>query len=96
MKITKVEIQKLAHLSRLSFNEQELESFTADMDKILGFVDKIQELDLEGVAPLVYLNENAHVLREDEVNQSITHEDALKNAPQRDTDYFRVPKVINN
>ncbi|MCH8554788.1 MAG: Asp-tRNA(Asn)/Glu-tRNA(Gln) amidotransferase subunit GatC [Schleiferiaceae bacterium] len=96
MKITKEEIQKLAHLSRLSFNEQELENFTSDMDKILGFVDKIQELDLEGVTPLVYLNENAHVLREDEVIQSITHEEALKNAPQRDTDYFRVPKVINN
>ena len=94
MKISREEVQKLAHLARLEFSEKEIEAMQGDMDKILGFVAKIEELDLEGVEPLIYLNEDTNILRKDEVKTSITKEEALKNAPDKDGDYFRVPKVV--
>lgn len=94
MKISREEVEKLAHLARLEFSEKEIEAMQGDMDKILGFVAKIEELDLEGVEPLIYLNEDTNILRKDEVKTSITKEEALKNAPDKDGDYFRVPKVV--
>lgn len=94
MKISKEEVKKLAHLARLEFSEAEIEEMQSDMDKILGFVDKISELDLEGVEPLIYMSDERNVLRTDEVEQLITKDEALKNAPDKDTDYFRVPKVL--
>lgn len=94
MKISKEEVEKLAHLSRLEFNAEEIASVQKDMDKILGFVDKINELDLDGVEPLIYMSDERNVLRKDEVSQTITKDEALKNAPDKDTDYFRVPKVL--
>lgn len=94
MKISKEEVEKLAHLARLDFSEAEKISMQADMDKILGFVDKINELDLEGVEPLVYLNEDRNIMRADKVEQLISKDDALRNAPEKDSDYFRVPKVL--
>ena len=94
MKINKKEVEKLAHLSRLEFTEEEKENMVADMDKILGFVEKINEVDLEGVEPLVYMTDEESTLRKDEVVEQATKEEALKNAPDRDTDYFRVPKVV--
>lgn len=93
MKIEKEEILKLAHLSRLELSEEGVTKMEQDMNKILGFVAKIEELDLEGVEPLVYMSDEVNVLREDDVIQVITHEEALKNAPDKDTDYFRVPRV---
>lgn len=94
MKISIDEIRHLAHLARLEFTEAEMQEMQGDMDKILGFVEKINELDLEGVAPLVYLSEERNVLREDEAKQVLTKDEALKNAPDKDSDYFRVPKVL--
>ncbi len=94
MKISKEEVEKLAHLARLEFSAQEIEDMQNDMDKILGFVDKISELDLEGVEPLIYMSDERNVLRKDEVEQVISKDEALKNAPDKDTDYFRVPKVL--
>ncbi|MDR9374223.1 MAG: Asp-tRNA(Asn)/Glu-tRNA(Gln) amidotransferase subunit GatC [Schleiferiaceae bacterium] len=94
MKLTPAEVDKLAHLARLEFSAEEKKAMLDDMDKILQFVDKIGQLDLEGVAPLVYLNEEDHALRPDQVAQTVTKDEALKNAPQRDTDYFLVPKVM--
>lgn len=94
MKISIDEIRHLAHLARLEFTEAEMQEMQGDMDKILGFVEKINELDLEGVEPLVYLSEERNVLREDEAKQVLTKDEALKNAPDKDSDYFRVPKVL--
>ncbi|MGK0407761.1 MAG: aspartyl-tRNA(Asn)/glutamyl-tRNA(Gln) amidotransferase subunit C, partial [Roseivirga sp.] len=65
MRISKEEVEKLAHLARLEFSDDEKLRMQADMDKILGFVDKINELDLAGVEPLVYLNEDRNVMRTD-------------------------------
>ena len=94
MNITRKDVEKLAHLSRLELTEEELVAMESDMNKMLHFVEKINELDLEGVEPLAYMSDEVNILREDEVKQDITHEEALKNAPDKDTDYFRVPKVI--
>jgi aspartyl-tRNA(Asn)/glutamyl-tRNA(Gln) amidotransferase subunit C len=94
MKLDKKEVEKLAHLSRLEFSEKEKEEMIEDMDKILGFVEKINELDLEGVKPLVYMTEETNVLRKDEVLDEVGKDKALRNAPDKDSDYFRVPKVV--
>ena len=94
MKISLDEIRHLAHLSRLEFSEEEMKDMQGDLDKILGFVAKIDELDLEGVEPLIYLSEARNVLRPDESKSLISKDEALKNAPDKDTDYFRVPKVL--
>jgi len=61
---------------------------------MISFVEKLDELDLEGTEPLLHMSENVNVLREDEVKGSITREEALKNAPAHDDKFFKVPKVI--
>ncbi len=94
MKLDKETVEKLAHLSRLEFSEVEKTEMMKDMDNILGFVAKIEELDLEGQEPLVYLTQEESMLREDKAVQIITKDQALKNAPDKDTDYFRVPKIV--
>ncbi len=94
MKIDKATIDRLAHLSRLQFSEKETVRMQGDLENMLTFVDKINRLDLEGIPPLVYMTEGEDELREDLVIKTITKDEALKNAPDRDTDYFRVPKVM--
>lgn len=94
MNITRKDVEKLAHLGRLELTEQELAQMEGDMNKMLHFVEKINELDLDGVEPLAYMSDEVNILRQDEIRQDISHEEALKNAPDKDTDYFRVPKVI--
>jgi len=84
----------LAQLSRLSFEGDAKEVMRQDLEKILEMCEKLNEVDTEGVEPLIYMSDNENVLREDGVVQSISHEDALKNAPKKDSDFFRVPKVI--
>ena len=94
MRISKEEVEKLAHLSRLQLDENAIDKMQGDMNKMLHFVDKISELDLEGVEPLAYMSDEVNILRTDKIEQNIRHEEALKNAPDKDTDYFRVPKVM--
>jgi len=92
MEITREQIKHLAHLSRLELSEAELDAMQVDMTKILGFVAKIESLDLDGVEPLTQMSKSVDVMREDEVANMISKEDALKNAPDANSDYFRVPK----
>ena len=95
MRITDETIDRLAHLARLEFVDEEKENIRKDLEKVLGFCEQLNALDTEGVEPLIFINDEQNVLREDEVRQDITHEEALRNAPKKDSDYFRVPKVIN-
>ncbi len=95
MKLDKQTVEKLAHLARLEFSEEEKEAMMQDMDKILAFVEKINELKLDGVEPLVYLTEEENILRKDEVITEVSKAEALKNAPSKDTDYFKVSKVLS-
>ena len=94
MEITNKLIQDIAALAKLEFDEQSAEQMKADLEKIIGFVDKLSEIDTEGVDPLIYLSEEVNVLREDEVKAVISQVEALKNAPEKDSDYFKVPTVL--
>lgn len=94
MKITEETVDKIAELAKLEFNPAEKQALVGDMNKILTFMEKLDELDTEGVEPLIYMTEEINALRTDVVVQEITHEEALKNAPKKDSDYFRVPKVL--
>ena len=87
-------IEKLAQLSMLQFNEAEKEAIKGDLQKMIGFIDKLQELDTTGVEPLMHMSEEVNVLRDDVVGNMLTREQALKNAPHHDEAYFKVPKVI--
>jgi len=94
MEVTGALVDKLAHLSRLEFNTAEKEEIKNDLQRMISFVEKLDELDLEGTEPLLHMSENVNVLRDDEVKGSITREEALKNAPAHDDKFFKVPKVI--
>lgn len=87
-------VEKLAHLARLKFDDREKEEIKTDLRRMIHFVEKLGELDLAGVKPMLHLVEEVNVLRDDEVKGSITREEALKNAPAHDGQYFIVPKVI--
>lgn len=94
MKITDQKVTELAQLSRLQFVGEEKVAIKQDLEKILEMCEKLNEVNTEGVEPLIYMTDNTNVLRQDEVVQEITHEEALRNAPKKDSDFFRVPKVI--
>ncbi|MBO6516698.1 MAG: Asp-tRNA(Asn)/Glu-tRNA(Gln) amidotransferase subunit GatC [Bacteroidia bacterium] len=95
MKITDTKIDELSHLARLQFEDQDKEQIKTDLERILAFCEKLNELDTSDVEPLVYMSDRVNPLREDEVEASLPKEDVLKNAPSADSDYFKVPKVIN-
>ena len=88
MKLDNETITKIAHLARLEVNPDEKEALLSDMNNILSFMDKLNELDTEGVEPLIYLTDEVNVFREDKIKQEITVEEALKNAPKQDGKYF--------
>jgi aspartyl-tRNA(Asn)/glutamyl-tRNA(Gln) amidotransferase subunit C len=94
MQVDDALIEKLAELSMLKFNEAEKEEIKADLQKMIGFIDKLQELDTTGVEPLMHMSEEYNVLRDDEVGPMLNQPEALKNAPHHDAQYFKVPKVI--
>ncbi len=87
-------VDRLAHLARLEFDDATKAAMLNDMNRFLEFAEKLNELDIDAVEPLIYMNDQTNILRKDEVIQDVDHEGALKNAPKRDSDFFRVPKVI--
>ena len=95
MEIEESLIDKLAHLSRLEFNQEEKSVLKSDFEKMLDFVNKLNELDTSGVEPLLHISSNVNVLREDISANEISREQALLNAGLKDDSFFMVPKVIN-
>ena len=87
-------IDKIANLARLKFNSEEKEDIKKDLQQMIGFIDKLDELDTTGIEPLLHMSENVNVLREDEVGGTISREEAFRNAPLHDEQFFKVPKVI--
>ena len=87
-------IEKLAHLSRLEFNEEETQEIKNDLQKMLAFIDKLNELDTTGVEPLLHMSDNVNIFRKDEVKGEISRNDVFKNAALHDDEFFKVPKVI--
>lgn len=94
MEVTDTMVNKLAHLCRLNFNENEKLSVKQDLQSMIAFVEKLQELDTTGIEPLQHMGNNTNVLRNDEVKGSISRTDALFNAPIKDYQFFKVPTVI--
>lgn len=94
MAVTKKDVEYIATLARLKFNDAELENFTHQLNDILKYVEKLNELNTDNVEPLSHPVENANVFRSDELKPSISPEEALKNAPDRTEEFFKVPKVI--
>ena len=94
MKVNDKMIEDLANLSRLEFNDQEKTDIKKDLEKMIRFVEKLNELDTTGVEPLLHMSSNLNILRNDEVKGSVTRAEALRNAPDQDGVFFKVPKVI--
>ena len=87
-------VDNIAHLARLKFEQHEKADIKLDMQKMISFIEKLNELDTTGVEPLLHMSDNVNVVREDEVKGTITTEEALLNAPNHDDKFFKVPKVI--
>ena len=94
MQVDDALIDKLSKLAMLQFNDEEREEIKSDLEKMIGFVDKLKELDTTGVTPLLHMSANVDVLREDIPGNMLDREEALKNAPEHDGVFFKVPKVI--
>jgi aspartyl-tRNA(Asn)/glutamyl-tRNA(Gln) amidotransferase subunit C len=87
-------IADLSRLAKLKFDKESSERMKSDLKTILGFVDSLSKIDTEGIEPLVYMSEEVNVLRADEISNIVSQENALKNAPQKDSDYFKVPTIL--
>ncbi|MFQ5569468.1 MAG: Asp-tRNA(Asn)/Glu-tRNA(Gln) amidotransferase subunit GatC [Rhodothermales bacterium] len=94
MAISRDEVRYIAALARLRFSEQEEQRLAEQMSEMLDYVDKLNELDTTDVPPMSHVLDLYNVFRKDEARQRISRDEALRNAPDADGDYFRVPKVI--
>ncbi|MCW3467702.1 Asp-tRNA(Asn)/Glu-tRNA(Gln) amidotransferase subunit GatC [Chitinophaga nivalis] len=94
MEVNDALVQQLAELARLEFNQQEKAEIRGDLQRMITFVEKLNELDTTQVDPLLHLTEDYNVFREDKVIPSITREEGLLNAPAATDEYFKVPKII--
>lgn len=94
MEVNDAMIESLADLARLHFNEEEKKEIKSDLQRMIAFIDKLNELNTEGVEPALHMSDEINVFREDEIRGSISREEGLKNAPETDGVFFKVPKVI--
>ena len=88
-------VKHISKLARISLEEKKAEKLANDMNSIFEFIEKLNELKTENVEPLIYLSEESNVLRKDNNIQNISQEKALSNAPEKDSDYILVPKVLD-
>jgi len=94
MEVSDKMIDNLAHLARLRFNEEEKASIKTDLQKMIAFVEQLKEIDTTGIEPLLHMSETANILRDDLIKGSVSCPEALQNAPLKDPQFFKVPKVI--
>jgi aspartyl-tRNA(Asn)/glutamyl-tRNA(Gln) amidotransferase subunit C len=95
MDINNETIDRLAELAKLEFSETEKESLKKDMSSIISYFEKLNEVNTDNVEPLIFMTDEVNRLREDVVIQNTSKQEALLNAPAKDSDYFRVPKVLD-
>ncbi len=95
-RISKEEVRKVAKLARLQPSSAEVEGFTEQLGAILEYVEKMNELDTENVEPLAHCLPVSNVFRDDEIKESLGTEKTLANAPQRDGEFFRVPRILDD
>ncbi len=96
MKLSLDSVDKLAHLARLEFDYTTRQQMLDDMNQMLAFVEQLNEMDTEGVEPLIYMTDDVNIYRDDKVENQISKEDALRNVPKKDSDYVRVTKVLKS
>ena len=96
MGLTKVEIERIARLARLELSEAEEEEFTRQINRILGFIERLNRVDTTGVEPTAHVVPLFNVFRSDQTEPSLDPEAALANAPERDGNFFKVPKVLED
>lgn len=94
MKANKETLRKIAHLARLEFDPAAEQHMLNSLNDILNWVDKLNEIDTSQVEPLIHMSAEINVLREDVAQEPLPHDKGLLNAPKKDSDYFRVPKVL--
>ena len=95
MQVDKALISKLEKLARLKLSEAESSQIREDLNNILQMVNKLEELNLDKVEPLIYITEEVNVLRDDEINNQVDRAAALSNAPDKNEEHFKVPNVID-
>lgn len=94
MEISNQTIDKLANLAQLQFSESEKVEIKKDLEKMVGFIEQLQKVDTSNIEPLLYITDAVNILRDDEVKGSVTVKEALLNAPNKDNQFIKVPKVI--
>ena len=95
MKINKEVITKLSSLSKLKFNQEETELISEDLSKMVNFINQLNELETDGIEPLIHMNEEVNNWREDKLGDVLDQEKALANSPVKDSTYFKLPKVLD-
>ncbi|MEK6690171.1 MAG: Asp-tRNA(Asn)/Glu-tRNA(Gln) amidotransferase subunit GatC [Nitrospirota bacterium] len=93
-KITKKEVEHVSRLARLELSDEEKETFTKQLNNILTYVEKLNELDTKDVEPTSHVLQIQNIFKEDEIRESLPRERALSNAPDRTDEFYRVPKII--
>ncbi len=88
-------IAKLSKLAKLKFDKQATKKIKSDLKIIIGFVDAISQVNTKDIEPLIYISDELNILRNDEVANEVSQQKALKNAPLKDSDYFKVPTVLS-
>lgn len=94
MKINRELLDKMAHLARLEFNDKDAEKMMHDMTAIVSWVEKLNQVDTTGIEPLTSMSHEVNVFRDDNPQTELTNPEVLRNAPLKNEDYFRVPKVL--
>jgi aspartyl-tRNA(Asn)/glutamyl-tRNA(Gln) amidotransferase subunit C len=95
MRISEETVNHIAHLARLKFEGDEVKSIQKDLENMISFMGKLNELETSDLEPLLFMSDEVNVLREDISVETISAKEALKNAPKKDSDYFRIPKVLD-
>ncbi|WKB36361.1 Asp-tRNA(Asn)/Glu-tRNA(Gln) amidotransferase subunit GatC [Terrilactibacillus sp. S3-3] len=93
-RITEEEVKYVAHLARLTFTDEEIKTFTTQLDDIIGFAEQLNELDTEGIEPTTHVLDMYNVMRDDVVEPSLPREEALKNAPVQEDGQVKVPQIM--
>lgn len=96
MKISNKDVKEVADLARLEIEEEQLDKFTNQFENILKFISKLDELNTDDIEPTSHVLDMPTPLREDKVEEWLSQDEALKNAPQREDEFFGVPKVIED
>ncbi|MTI66814.1 MAG: Asp-tRNA(Asn)/Glu-tRNA(Gln) amidotransferase subunit GatC [Firmicutes bacterium] len=95
MSISKEDVKHVARLARLDFDKEDIEDFTKKFASVVDYVEKLSEVDTEGVEPTYHVHPIKNVMREDKVCKSLDRKESLRNAPDKENGYFKIPRVLD-